>query len=484
MNKLLLFFLVLSFNLYSGDFGDVYGAHPAQNAMGNAVTATVNNSSAVFYNPAGLGRLSEGDRINAMIDKKKWEKENGVTETTPAKKTLKEQAKDFFKESLKGTFTFVPNERPTKLTHELTLQYHYANPRLVTSAPSNQDLTKTADNFVALGLAINLNTIYDFKRTVRFGLNIIAPSTGNLLTINDLNPTVHRYLQYGVSNQKPTIMGGLGIEVWKDRFFVGAGFTALIGGDGRILLKDVPLSPNTVTPNQQVILQAKPIVNPTLGFMFQYGKFSMGGSYRREIGLSVDSLGARAQTTLLGIQLDFDVSLYDLFTPRKLAYGIAYKPTNRLTFSVDANRELWSQLGVSNPFLGKQFMSRTKATYSEPFHLVDVTVIRGGAEFRYNDYFTFRAGYARRPKATPDTPGQTNWIDFDRLIMTGGISLTLLPGMKFLENLKNPIIIDIVGEYQKLHGQHVYKYRATDRNPNYSVGGNVWHLGASITMFF
>ncbi len=485
MSKILLIILLVQIKLIAGDFGDVYGAHPAQNAMGNAVTATVNNSSSVFYNPAGLGRLSEGDRINALIDKKKWEKENGVTENVSAsKKSLKERTKDFFRDATKGTFTFVPNERPTKITHELSLQYNYANPRLNTSAPTNQDLANTTDNYVGLGLAINLNTIYDFKRTVRFGLNILGPATGNLLGLNDVNPTTHRYLQYGVSNQKPIIMGGLGVEVWKDRLFIGAGFTALIGGDGRILLKDVPLSPNTVTPNQQVILQAKPIVNPTMGFMFQYGKFSVGGSYRREIGLAVDSLGARAQTTLLGIQLDFDVAIFDLYSPRKIAYGMAYKPTNRLTFSLDANRELWSQLGTSNQFLGRQFMSRTKATYSEPFTLVDVTVIRGGTEFRYNDYLTFRAGYARRPKAVPDTPGQTNWIDFDRLIMTGGISLTLLPGMKFLENLKNPIVIDFVAEYQKLHGEHIYKYRATDRNPNYSVGGNVWHIGVALTMFY
>ena len=407
-----------------------------------------------------------------------------MVEGIPPKKSFKEKAKELFSETRKGIFSFVPNERPTKIAHELSLQYNYANPRLVTSAPTSQDLRQTADNFVGLGLAINLNTIYDFKRTVRFGLNILGPATGNLLTINDVNPTTHRYLQYGVSNQKPTIMGGIGFEVWKDRLFVGAGFAMLIGGDGRILLKDVPISQSTVTPNQQVILQVKPVVNPNYGFMFQYGKFSFGASYKRELALSVDSLGARAQTTLLGIQLDFDVSLYDLFTPRKIAYGVAFKPTSKMTFTADVNRELWSQLGSSNPFLGRQFMSRTKATYSEPFHLVDVTIIRGGAEYKWSDSLTFRAGYTRRPKATPNTPGQTNWIDFDRLIMTGGISFALLPGTKFLENLKNPIIIDLVAEYQKLHGQHIYKYTPTEKNPNYSVGGNVWHFGLSATLFF
>ncbi|MCX7999786.1 MAG: aromatic hydrocarbon degradation protein, partial [Leptospiraceae bacterium] len=57
-----IFFLVLSLvPLYAGDYGDVYGAHPAANAMGNAVVSTVRDSSAVFYNIAGLGRMNYGD---------------------------------------------------------------------------------------------------------------------------------------------------------------------------------------------------------------------------------------------------------------------------------------------------------------------------------------------------------------------------------------------------------------------------------------
>ena len=68
------FSLLGGYSLFAGDFGDVYGAHPAANGMGNAVTATVNNSSAVYYNVAGLGRLSEGDMLTALADKKKWEK--------------------------------------------------------------------------------------------------------------------------------------------------------------------------------------------------------------------------------------------------------------------------------------------------------------------------------------------------------------------------------------------------------------------------
>ena len=89
------FSLLGGYSLFAGDFGDVYGAHPAANGMGNAVTATVNNSSAVYYNVAGLGRLSEGDMLTALADKKKWEKENGVTATIESKKTFRQNMTEF-----------------------------------------------------------------------------------------------------------------------------------------------------------------------------------------------------------------------------------------------------------------------------------------------------------------------------------------------------------------------------------------------------
>lgn len=79
--------------------------------------------------------------------------------------------------------------------NEITLQYNYANPHLNasmlsigdsakkaiggyqaqnTNTPVSQDLSKLADDYAGLGLTINLNNIYDFKRTIRFGLNVLA----------------------------------------------------------------------------------------------------------------------------------------------------------------------------------------------------------------------------------------------------------------------------------------------------------------------
>jgi hypothetical protein len=238
--------LILVKSLKAGSYGDSYGAHPSANARGNAVNAIVSGSAAVFYNPAGLARLSDSDL--ALLDMEKPLERNNDEETM----------------------------RPSRNVHELAIQYNYAMPRLTTSIPNPDRLEGENDNYVGLGLALDFGNFYNLDRKIKFGLNILAPASGNLLTINDQNPTVHRALQYGVQNERPTIMGGLGIEVWKDHLYLGVGFTALATGQGSILMKDVDISPDPTTPDQQAILELKPLVNPTFGAQFHWGDFDLG----------------------------------------------------------------------------------------------------------------------------------------------------------------------------------------------------------------
>ncbi|MCP5502208.1 MAG: outer membrane protein transport protein [Leptospiraceae bacterium] len=481
-------FLLFYSNLQAGNYSDVYGAHARANGMGNAVSSFVDDSSAVNYNVAGLGRVSRGELLKAIIETKTASPNpepapEGASEPSPETGAtpvetdagIVENFKSDFKNFHKGAFTFVPSLRPTKPLHELHFMANYAKPRMTTSAPYNQDLAKTADDYASISLAINLNSIYNIKRNIRFGLSIQAPLSGNLMVINDLNPTVHRYLQYGMTNQKPTIMGGLGIELWKDRLFAGVGFNALAKGSGAMLLKDVPISPDTVTPDQQAVIEIKPLVTPTYGLQFSYGKLNLGVAYRREVAMAVDRLSARAQTTILSIQLDMDVALLQFFSPRMWTYGIAYKASDRLLLSFDLNRELWSGYRLS----------RAKSTYSETLYLNDTTNYRAGVEYGLLKSLKLRMGYTKRPTPVPDSPGRNNWMDFDRLIATGGLSYFLFPSESgILSNLVNPVVFDLVVEYQKMHGRHVYKYEATDKNPNYSSGGNAWHFGASVSMFY
>jgi hypothetical protein len=79
--------------------------------------------------------------------------------------------------------------------------------------------------------------------------------------------------------------------------------------------------------------------------------------------------------------------------------------------------------------------------------------------------------------------GSNNYMDFDKMVGTAGMSIILFPE-KALPNQKSPIILDLVAEYQKLTDELVIKNIPTTRNPNYSMGGKVVHFGFAVTMFF
>ena len=473
--------------LWSGNYSDIYGAHPAAGGMGNAVTSRVNDSSAVYYNVAGLGRLSRGDHLMSLTE----QRYPGVLESKEPP-TRVDRSPEGDKKSPPPAKTAPTSAqapiagRPRTPVHEVALSYNYARPRLKTTAPLNQDIDGVNDDFAVLGLTINFNSVFDFDRVVRFGLNAIVPATGNLITINDLNPTVHRYLQQGVSNQKPTIMGGLGFEVIKDMLFAGVGFTTSVKGKAGILMKDVPISPSKEIPNQQVIMEIKPHFTETSGIMFEYKRFTAGFSYRRESFVALNDLSARAQTQLLGIQLDFDLALLDLFSPRTYSYGLGYRLTERITLSADINREIWSvwskyRTDFAN-FTGNLPLSRTKQTYSEDLFLSDVTVYRAGIEFQLKENIALRAGFTRKPSALPVEGGAINWMDSDRTIFTLGGSYTLMPSGG---RLKKPITLDLVLEHQRLKDRAVLKISPTTRAPHYySYGGKIWRLGLSTTFLF
>lgn len=64
-----LFFLISNL-LYSGNYFDVYGAHPRANGMSNAVISFINDVSSTYYNPAGLGMPSRLEKFFFFFRKK------------------------------------------------------------------------------------------------------------------------------------------------------------------------------------------------------------------------------------------------------------------------------------------------------------------------------------------------------------------------------------------------------------------------------
>jgi len=495
INIIYLLIIFISFStLKAGNYFDVYGAHPRSNGMANAVSSFINDVSATFYNPAGLGMPSRLESYYSFLEK---------NDNTDDKK---DESKDQLPEQLIGKLKYLgmafatplkqyPKIRSQTPIHELTFSGNYAKPvnhvKFDLYDPASPDLKKIHDSYVALGLSLNINSFFDFERIVRFGLYVGLPASGNLALINDVNPTSHRFLQNGVSNERPIIHAGIGVEIWKDHLSLGIGAQAMLKGKGAILMKDVDITPEPTTPNAQAILELKPLIMPQYGLMFHYGRIMLGVNYRRETYAHVDPLGAQAQTTILAIQFDFDMALLDLYSPRTLTWGLGYQILDNLKISLDVSREYWGLFRhsrtkeyVYSP-IEDNFLKKNIRVPIVQFN--DVNVVRLGFEWDWDNPWkiplTFRAGIGKKPTPVPNFYNEYNWMDNDRNIFTLGLSYIYLPsGSSFTKRIKSPIIIDFVIENQQFKNRRVDKINPTEKNPNYSYGGYSWNAGLSITI--
>tara|TARA_B100001939_G_scaffold344559_1_gene359265 strand:- start:3929 stop:5380 length:1452 start_codon:yes stop_codon:yes gene_type:complete len=418
--------------VHANSYPDVYGATPYTTGRAGAVTAVINDVSAVFYNPAGLALPSRGESLG------------------------KEKSAEFHELQIYYTGS----------SH--SLNYTPYSPDLLFS---DEDTTNVNDSYAGLGLSLRLDQIYDVDRKVAFGLYANLPGNGKLLSINDVNPTVHRFLQHGKSLTRPYIAASLSAELWKEHLYAGIGFTALARGQGAILMKDVEISPNTVTPDQQIIVDVEPATNAQYGLIGVYENIYVGVFYRRELAVELDPVNARARTLLLGLELDLDLAVLDHYQPRTLSYGAGYRLFETFLFCVDVRRELWSGFRTS----------RAKRTYSEQIYLSDTTSVGASLEFEVTDWFQARLGYRRAPTPVPNQPGSTNWMGSDRQIYSAGATYMIWPSGG---DLNYPIGIDISIQSQKLKQRMQLKYNPTPENPFYEYGGVINHFGIGVVIHF
>ena len=74
------FFAIKSANLFAGTFADTFGFSAEGMARGNAMTASVNDWSSVYYNVAGLGKtqnlveIPSDPEMNLKLQKEEGEK--------------------------------------------------------------------------------------------------------------------------------------------------------------------------------------------------------------------------------------------------------------------------------------------------------------------------------------------------------------------------------------------------------------------------
>jgi len=122
---------------------------------------------------------------------------------------------------------------------------------------------------------------------------------------------------------------------------------------------------------------------------------------------SVGDLSGRSTLTAVSamagnIPLSGAVRLHDFQMPATFTAGISHDFTDRLTVAADYQRVFWSgamkdiQVGFTQDGTGQTLK------LGLPFNYRDINVFSIGAQYRYNESWTFRGGFHYAQNATPD----------------------------------------------------------------------------------
>jgi long-subunit fatty acid transport protein len=438
----------------TGSFFDEFGAGLKAAAMGQAFTAVADDPSAAYYNPAGLTRIG------------------GIFENTC------------------GYIYAKPNVKATFLDRALPD---------IDGQPSSRGLFA--------GIASNL----DFEKTIRvapwfrrFAFGLVFWT--NLPEINQYHagPVASRphFLRHDMRFQLLSLAVSLGFEVapWLS---VGVGMIPTIDSvaeqdsfaainSREDVVKGLRLSIHQVAKVMTVpvcgILLALPIdglrEKVTLGVSYRGENKTHHGKGILNQTIGTENEAGEPEPGAIPYPLHFTINLVS-FAPEQATVGLAFRPTDSLTFSYDMTWKRWSR-----------YQTYLEETPSPPFD--DTYTHRFGVEYRFRPRIPYRffealeavsvrAGYYHEPSPVGTGQGTDNIFDPDQEVYSGGVSVTVL-GRRITHGL------ELFCQYHHLHDSirqayidpllaYENKTRASGYSP-VALGGNVWSIGAAYSMRF
>ena len=399
--------------------------------MGGAGTATADDYTAIFYNPANL-TLREAIHLGAEY------------------------------------LTTVPS-----------LSIDLADP------PPGAPTPVEIDSFSGLGLGVVFPLGGKIDYRLSFGLVIYFP-TQELLRIDALDPLIPRWYVWDSLADKLQILLGLGVRV-TDWLSIGIGAQSLANIDGGV---DVGVDPiNDSFPSREMSIDIVNTVAPVVGVRLgPVQGFTLGLSWRA--ALEIEFLLPIA----LDFGEVLDVALVArgraLYTPHTLSFGLAWEaPSTPLTLTVDARYMLWSRapdpalsldLDIGGELVEALGLGDAIDFVPGPsaFPTLDDTLsLHMGGEYWFNDHVAARLGYAFRPTPVPEQPSVTNYVDNDAHTVSAGVGLSWPDPLNLDEY---PVMIDVTGAYSILPTENTIKVSPDDPVGSYSAGGGILSISASL----
>ncbi len=166
-----------------------------------------------------------------------------------------------------------------------------------------------------------------------------------------------------------------------------------------------------------------------IGILHQINdKLSIGASYRSEVIVEArgeDAEFSNVPTALQGTfpeEAEFDA---DLPLPAELTVGIVYRYSDKLTLAFDINRTYWDVFDELVIEFDTGLVSENPRFYE------DANIYRFGAQYRYNDKWTFRGGIYFDDSPIPDGSFEPITPRGDSIGYTGGVTYRHSKNLEF-----------------------------------------------------
>lgn len=472
---------------WASNFADTYGYSATGIAMGNSITAIVNDWSSVFYNIAGLGR-TKSDGIRPVIDSKK---------STSLALLAKGSANDKVLSESEGA----PIGSGEQYNNQLAVSVFYTMPKFkidIARSGVKGDENLQFGMFV-IGIAFDLNRIYTMPRFIssaRFGLGLSSLTDGYAARINDIDLKTHNFLRYGREAQKAVIIAGLGFGLLDDAVGIGAGANMNFKGEGKVLLTNVEVGPSKQTPDAQARTDLKAAPAIVAGVYASPGKlvralkgFDIGASYRQESYMELFPF--QTSTTMLvgGMDMSMNMSIFENYTPHIATAGMAYSRWG-LTIALAVEYQMWSKYKFSETIKIVYNTASSLAPdppnnyYPEDYNLPkfkDIIIPRIGVSYDLFRWMTVMAGYYYQPTFIPDDQmqGRLNLLDNNMHVGSFGLKF----GVPRMGGMQGPLDIILSGQFQYLVEREVVKtHPDLTYNPSYTYGGMCYSAMVEVRM--
>lgn len=276
-----------------------------------------------------------------------------------------------------------------------------------------------------------------------------------------------------------------------DRLAIGAGASILADARSEQIVFDVGVVAGEKVGESQLDIELPVRLAPLVGVWARpHDRVRLGATYRGELSLDLD-LDILANVQVEGVVTgDALVSIRaaNYFTPQRVTAGVAVDATDALTVSADLAWLDWSSYdaGVADlrVLVALDITPPLVSTELPPADFTDTFDVRAGAEYRIDGArtdWTVRGGWGYRPSPVPEQTGLTSFADGDRMLVTGGLGITLADWAPILTR---PIDLDLGLQWQHVARRLTRKDVEVYPGQAFSSGGDIVHAGATTTVRF